>query len=168
MALAISWITLFFLSPTLFYWGVIGAENSWEIPDLVQNDSIYEFSNSLSWSLRILSIFKLFSFCSLVHKASMCSRELDLDRRRMTQVFLVKSSTTTMMYLLLPRNLVLVGPIRSRCKSSNSLDVADVWVPGCLAFVYFPSWHGPYITLVILLSLGIPKTDSCLDTIERC
>ena len=111
MALTISWITLFFLSTTPFCWGVIGAKNSWEIPDLVQNDSIYEFSNSLPWSLRIRSIFKLFSFYSLVHKASMCSGASDLDRRRMTQVYLVKSSTTTMMYLLPQKDSVLVGPM---------------------------------------------------------
>ena len=56
VALAISWITLFFLSTTSFYWRVIGAENSWNIPNLVQKDSIYEFSNSLPWSIRIRSI----------------------------------------------------------------------------------------------------------------
>ena len=139
MALAISWITLFFLSTTPFCWGVIEAENSWEIPDLVLNDSIYEFLNSLPWSFRILSIFKLFSFCSLVHKASMWLGASDLDHRRMIQVYLVKSSTTTMMYLLPLRDSVLVKPIRFRCRSSNGLDVADVWVPRCLAFVYFPS-----------------------------
>ena len=61
-----------------------------------------------------------------VHKASMCSGASDLDRRRMTQVYLVRSFTTTMMYLLPPRDSVLVGPIRSRCRSSNGLDVADV------------------------------------------
>ena len=168
MALAISWITLFFLSTTPFCWGVIGLENSWDIPDLVQKDSIYEFSNYLPWSLRIRSIFRFFSFYNLVHRALMCSRASDLDRRRMTQVYLVKLSTTTIMYLLPPRDSVLVGPIRSKCRSSNGLDVVDVWVLGCLAFVYFPSWHGPHTTLLILLSFGIPKTDSCLDTIERC
>ena len=159
MALAISWITLFFLSTTPFCWGVIGAENSWEILDLVQNDFVYVFSNSLPWSLQILSIFKFFSFYSLVHKAFMCLGALDLDRRRMTQVYLVKSSSITMMYLLPSRDSVLVRPIRSRCRSSNGLDVADVWVSGCLAFVCFPSWHGPHTTLIILLSFGIPKTD---------
>ena len=168
MALAISWITLFFLSTTPFCWGVIEAENSWDIPDLVQKDSVFEFSNFLPWSLRIRSIFRLFSFCNLVHKVSMCSRVSDLNHRRMTQMYLVKSSTTTMMYLLPLRDSVLVGRIRSRCRSSNDLDVSDVWVPGCLAFVCFPSWHGPHTTLLILLSFGIPKTDSCLDTIERC
>ena len=56
----------------------------------------------------------------------MCSGAFDLDLRRMTQVYLVKSSTTTMMYLFSPRDLVLVGPMRSRCSSSNGLDVADV------------------------------------------
>ena len=84
IALAISWITPFFLSTTPFCWGVIGAENSWDIPDLVQKDSIYEFLNSLPWLLRIRLIFRLFSFCNLVHKASMCLGASDLDRRRMT------------------------------------------------------------------------------------
>ena len=84
MALAISWIIMFFLSTTSFCWGVIGAENSWDIPDLVQKDSIYEFLNSLPWSLRIRSIFRLFPFYSLVQKASMCSRVSYLDRKRMT------------------------------------------------------------------------------------
>ena len=139
MALAISWITMFFLSTTPFYWGVIGVENSWDIPDLVQKDSIYEFSNSLPWSLRIRSIFRLFSFCNLLHKVSMCSGASNLDRRRMTQVNLVKSSTITTMYLFPPRDSVLVVPIRSRCSSSNDQDVANVWVPGCLAFFCFPS-----------------------------
>ena len=168
MALAISWITLFFLSTTPFCWGGIGAENSWDIPDLVQKDSIYEFSNSLPWSFRIRSIFRLFSFYNFVHKASMCSGASNLDRRSMTQVYLVMSSTTTMMYLFPPRDSILVWPIRSRYSSSNGLDVAEVWVPGCLAFVYLPSWHGPHTTLLTLLSFGIPKIDSCLDTIERC
>ena len=161
-------MTLFFLFMTPFCWGVIGAENSWDIPDLVQKDFMYEFSNSLPRTLQIQSIFKLFSFCNLVHKTSMCSRASNLDLRRMTQVYLVKSSTTTMIYLFPPRDSVLVRPMRSRCSSSNGLDVGDVWVLGCLAFVYFLSWHGPHITLFTLLSIGIPKNDSCLDTIERC
>ena len=104
MALAISWITLFFLSTTPFCWGVIEAENSWDIPDLVQKDSVFEFSNFLPWSLQIRSIFRLFSFCNLVHKVSMCSRVSDLNHRRMTQMYLVKSSTTTMMYVFPPRD----------------------------------------------------------------
>ena len=99
IALAISWITPIFLSTTPFYWGVIGVKNSWDIPDLVQRDSIYEFSNSLPWSLQIQSIFRHFLFCNFVHKASMYSGASNLDRRRMTQVYLGKSSTTTMMYL---------------------------------------------------------------------
>ena len=168
MALAIYWMTLFFLSTTPFCWGVIGAENSWDISDLVQKDSIYEFSNSLKWSLRIWLIFMFFSFCSLVHKVSMCSGASDLDLRRMTQVYLVKSSHTTMICLFPPRDSVLVGPMRSKCSNFNGLDVVDVWVSGCLAFVCFPSWHGPHSTLFTLLSFGIPKTYSCLDTIERC
>ena len=167
MALAISWITPFFLSTIPFYWGVLRAENSWDIPDLVQNDSMYEFSNSLPWSFRIRSIFRLFLFCNLVHKASMCLGAFDLDLRRMTQVYLVKSYTKTMMYLFLPRNSALVVPMRSRCSSSNGLDVAEVWVFGCLAFICCPSWHGPHTTLFTLLSFGIPKTNSCLDTIEN-
>ena len=134
----------------------------------MQKDSIYEFSNSLPWSLRIRSIFRLFSFCNLVHKASMWLGASNLDHRKMTQVYLVKSSTTTKMYFLPPRDSILVGPIRSKCRSSNGLEVTDVWVPGCLAFICFPRWHGPHTTLLILLSFGIPKTDSCLDTIERC
>ena len=77
MALAISWITLFFLSTTPFCWGVIGAKNSWDILDLVQK-------NSLPWSLRIWSIFRLFSFCNFVHKATMCSGASDLDRNSIT------------------------------------------------------------------------------------
>ena len=119
MALAISWITLFFLSTASFCGGVIGAENSWDIPDLVQKDSMYEFSNSLSSSFWIRSIFKLFLFCNLVHKVSMCSGASILDLRRMTQVYLVKSFTTTMMYLFPPRDSVLVGPLRSGCSSSK-------------------------------------------------
>ena len=139
MALAIFWITLLFLSTTPFCWRVIGAENPWHIPDLVQKDCMYEFSNSLPWSLWIRSIFKLFSFCNLVHKASMCSGESDLDLIRMTQVYLVKSSTTIMIYLFPPRDSVLVGLMRSRCSSSNGLNVVNVWVPGCLAFACFLS-----------------------------
>ena len=133
--------SILFLSiyTTPFCWGVIGVENSWDIPNLVQKDSIYEFSNSLPWSLQIRSIFRLFSFCNLVHKALIFLGVSDLDRRRTTQVYLVKSSTTTMMYLRPLRDSVLVGPIRSRCRSSNGLDVVNVWVPGCLAFVCFPS-----------------------------
>ena len=50
----------------------------------------------------------------------------DLDLRRMTQVYLVKSSTTTMMYLFPPRDSVLIGPMRSKCSSSKGLDVVDV------------------------------------------
>ena len=139
IALTISWITFFSLSTTPFYWGVIGAKNSWDIPDLVQKDSIYEFSNSLPWSLQIWSIFSLFSFCNLVCKASMCIGASDLDRRRMTQVYPVKSSTITIMYLFPPRDSVLVRPIRSKCSSSNGLDVVDIWVPGCFSFVCFLS-----------------------------
>ena len=168
MALAISWITLFFPSTIPFCWGVIGVENSWDLHDLVQKDSMYKFSNSLPWSLWIRSIFKLFSFCNLVYKASMCSRASDLDLRRMTQVYLVKSSTTTMMYLFLPRDSVLVEPMRSKCSSSNGLDVVIVWVLGCLAFVSFPLWYSPHTTLFTLLSFGIPNTYSCLDTTEKC
>ena len=82
---------------------------------------MYKFSNSLPWSLQIRSIFKFFSFCSLVHKASMCSGASDLDLRRMTQVYLVKSSTTTMMYLFPPRDLVLVGAMKSRCSNVQKL-----------------------------------------------
>ena len=136
MALAIYWITLFFLSTTPFWWGVIRAENSWDIPNLVQKDSIYEFSNSLPWSLQIRSIFRLFSFCNLVHNDSMCSGASDLDRRRMTQVYLVKSSTTTKMNLFPPRDSIFVRPIRSRCSSPNGLEVANIWVLGYLALVF--------------------------------
>ena len=131
----------------------IGAENSWDIPDLVQKDSIYDFLNSLPWSLRIRSIFRLFSLCNLVYKTSMCSGASNLDHRRMTQVYLVKSSTTTMMYLFPTRDSVLVGPIRSICTSSNGLDVADVWVPRCWALVCFLSWHGPHTTLFTFTKL---------------
>ena len=149
MALAISWITLIFISTTPFCWGVIRVENSWGIPDLMQKDSIYEFSNSLPWSLWIWSIFRLFSFFNLVHKASICLGASDLDYRRITKVYLVKSSTITMMYLFTPRDSILIGPIRSKCSSSNGLDVADVWVPECLAFFYSQAdmVHKPYYSL---------------------
>ena len=56
----------------------------------------------------------------------MCSGAFDLDLRRMTQVYLVKSSTTIMIYLFPLRDSVLVKPTRSRCSSSNGLDVVDV------------------------------------------
>ena len=95
-------------------------------------------------------------------------RAFDLDLRRKTQVYLVKLSTTTMIYLLSQRNSVLVGPMRSKCSSSKGLDVAYVWVLGCFAFVCFPNWHNPHTTFLTLLSFGIPNTDSCSDTIDRC
>ena len=41
-------------------------------------------------------------------------------------MYLVKSSTKTMIYLFPPRDSVLVGPMRSKCSSSNGLDEADV------------------------------------------
>ena len=138
----------------------------------------YNWSSAKGLYIRVLEFFTVItpnsidlwalSFCNLVHKASMCSGASDLDLKRKTQLYRVKLSTTTTMYLFPSRDLVLVGPMKSRCSSSNSLDAKDVWVPGCLAFVYFPSWHGPHTTLFTLLSLGIPKTDSCVETIEKC
>ena len=44
----------------------------------------------------------------------MCSGASNLDHRRMTHVYLVKSSTTTKMYLFPPRDSVLTGPIEVR------------------------------------------------------
>ena len=95
-------------------------------------------------------------------------RSIWLGFKKNDQVYLVKSSTTTMMYLFPPIDSILVGPTRSRCSSSKGLDVAYVWVLRCFAFVCFPNWHSPHTTLLTLLSFGIPSNDSCLDTIDRC
>ena len=78
-----------------------------------------------------------FSFCSLLHKVSNWEGALDLNRSRIAQVNLVKSSTTIIMYIFPPRDFVLVGPIRSMCKSSRGLVVAVVNVAGCYALDFF-------------------------------
>ena len=139
IALAISWMILFFLSITPFCWGVIGVENSWVVPALMQKDSNWEFLNSLSRSLRIWSTFNPFSFCTLLYNDLMWWGASDFDCSKMTQVNLVKLLTTTMMYFFPLRDSVLVGPIRSTWRSSRGLAVAVVKVAWCWAFVCFPS-----------------------------
>ena len=150
MALAISWITLFFLSITPFCWKVIGVENSWDIPTLVQKDSTYEFSNSLPWPLRIRSIFRLFSFYNLVHKASICSRALDLDRRSMTQVYLVKSSTMkSWSHIWLMLNRFILRPLTYRTFAMSS-SLGKEMIPFPLIYDLLPS---PKVTLPTIFKL---------------
>ena len=110
-----------------------------------------------------------FSFCSLLHKVSNWEGALDLNRSRIAQVNLVKSSTTIIMYIFPPRDFVLVGPIRSMCKSSRGLVVAVVNVAGCHALdFFFQSWQGPHTTLSTFVSLGSPKTAFVLNTMTSC
>ena len=119
ITLAISWITRFFLSTTPFCWVVSGAKNSLLIPFFSQNDSNLAFSNSLPWSLLILTIGTPFSFYSLLQWVSNFSHTFDFSLRNSTHVYLEKSSTMTIMYLFPPRLSVLVGPIRSMWRSSK-------------------------------------------------
>ena len=78
-----------------------------------------------------------FSFSSLLHKVSSWEGASDLNRSRIAQVNLVKSSITIIMYLFPTRDFVLVGPIRSMCKSSRGLEVTVVNVAGCYALDFF-------------------------------
>ena len=161
-------MTLFFHSTTLFCWGVMGAENSWAMPVLVQNCSNWEFSNSLSWSLWRRFIITHFSFCNLLHKIFIFWGALDLNFSKIAHVNLIKLSTTTMIYLLRPRDSVLAGPMRSIWSSSSGLAVAMVKVAWLWAFPYFPSWHSPQTALSTLTSLGMPNKASFLDIIDSC
>lgn len=65
ITLAISWITQFFISTTLFCWGVFESKNSFLIPFCLQMVSNFVFSNSFPWLLLILTMGTPFSFWSL-------------------------------------------------------------------------------------------------------
>ena len=137
ITLAISWITRFFVSNTLFCWGVLGAENSFLIPFFSQNNSNLAFSNSLPWSLLILIIRTPFSFFSLLHRISNFSHDSYFSLRNSTQVYLEKSSTMTIMYLFPPRLSVFVGPIKSTWRNSKQREVAITFILWWFAFVCF-------------------------------
>ena len=90
MTLAISWITLFFLSTTPFCWGVLGAENSCLVPWSLQKDPSLEFSNSLPWSILMRATIAFFSIWSFLHRCIIFSGVSDLSLKRITQVYRVK------------------------------------------------------------------------------
>lgn len=67
-AYTISWITRFFHFTSPFCYGVIGANNSCLMPLSSHKFAKLEFSNSLSWSLRILLMYYPLSFWNFLNR----------------------------------------------------------------------------------------------------
>ena len=61
--------------------------------------------------------------------------------RNEIKVNLEKSSTTTSPYFLPPKLVILVGPNKSKCNNSRSLDVDTTFFDLKDFLVCFPNWH---------------------------
>ena len=73
-----------------------------------------------------------------------------------TYVNLENSSTMTKPYFLPPRLAVLVGPKRSRCKSSSSLVVETTFLLWREFLVYLPLWQNSQVESVSTNALQKP------------
>jgi len=116
-------------------------ENLCLIPSPEQYSLNFVFSNSVLLSLLILIMALPFSLCSWVHRPLNTLKVSDFSLMNFTQINLEKSSTTTKAYLLPPMLSTSIGPIKSMCRSSRTLEVTWCSNLGWDILVCLPIWH---------------------------
>lgn len=100
------------------------------------------------WALQIqkyLPIYLSFSRCKCWHTISKVVKVYYFSWRKSTQVYLEKSLTHTKTYLFQPIFSTCMGPMRTMCGSSSSLEVVRHWTFICDILVYLPVWQFPQI-----------------------
>ena len=111
-----------------------------------------------------INAFFIFQFSTQFLKDIKCVRFL---LNKVYQVNLEKSSTHTNTYLLPAVLSTCMGPMRSMCNNSRTLEVVICYNRLCDSFTCLPIWHGPHTPGFFLLSGGIPRTTPALTILVR-